>query len=455
MYFIFKVEFYFSDANILKDAFLLKHVRLNKQGYVSLKLITSFKKVKTLTKDFRVVAYSLRQSDKLEINEDGNKVRRIEPLPEYDETTPSRTVVAVNLPIENPTIETVAELFSKCGDIALIRILRPGKSVPQDVKKHINKHPEIGTTVCAVVEFEAHESAKKACDTMTNTDDWRRGLRVVLLSLKKEKEKDGKKGKKEKNKEKPDQSGDASAKSAGEEGEFEEKKPRKKKNNRRKNSRVEEIQAESPYYSSSSDVDSVDTTPVRPHRADALGPSPNRKRTDSGGYDQSPSRGRSDSGPRIQRSSLSPKPESGKLLSPGGTPRSSPSNSPRGSPRGSPTARRKHHHGKSPLAQELSPGTSPRHSPRASPEMRRRKDSRESGGETGSSPSSPWVQRRLKAAQERSPLAGSSPGASPLMGRRMAGMEGVLREPRGPDGTKGFYGGLGRGKPIAEEGTAV
>ena len=40
-----QVEFYFSDAHILKDAFLLKHARRNRDGYISLKLITSFKKV--------------------------------------------------------------------------------------------------------------------------------------------------------------------------------------------------------------------------------------------------------------------------------------------------------------------------------------------------------------------------------------------------------------------------
>ena len=50
-----QVEFYFSDENILKDAFLLKHVRRNKQGFVSLKLITSFKRIKSLTK-VRVLA---------------------------------------------------------------------------------------------------------------------------------------------------------------------------------------------------------------------------------------------------------------------------------------------------------------------------------------------------------------------------------------------------------------
>merc|ERR1712106_742410 len=43
-----QVEFYFSDANITKDKFLLKHVKRNKEGFVSLKLISSFKRVKHL-----------------------------------------------------------------------------------------------------------------------------------------------------------------------------------------------------------------------------------------------------------------------------------------------------------------------------------------------------------------------------------------------------------------------
>ena len=73
------------------------------------------------------------------------------------------------------------------------------------------------------------------------------------------------------------------------------------------------------------------------------------------------------------------------------------------------------------------------------------------------------MQRRLKA-QEASPLAGNSPAASPRLGRRlqdgsipdhaggprMADMEGVLRHPKGPDGSTGFYGGIGRGKPLVE-----
>lgn len=176
-----QVEFYFSDVNITKDAFLLKHVKRNKEGYVSLKLISSFKRVKHLAKDWRVVAYSLSKSKKLEINEAGTKLRRLDPLPAYDQTTPSRTVVAIDLPLEKPTIENVAEMFKNCGEIALIRILRPGNPIPADVRHFVNKHPEMIGKISALVEFVRTESAHNAIQKEWN---WRvdESMKVVELN---------------------------------------------------------------------------------------------------------------------------------------------------------------------------------------------------------------------------------------------------------------------------------
>ncbi|XP_008479960.1 la-related protein 6, partial [Diaphorina citri] len=133
-----QVEFYFSDENIVKDAFLLKHVKRNKEGFVSLKLISSFKRVKHLSKDWRVVAFALAKSEKLQINEQGTKIRRVDPLPAYDQTTPSRTIVAINIPPESATIELVAEMFKPCGEIALIRLLRPGKYTKYGNTRHFS-----------------------------------------------------------------------------------------------------------------------------------------------------------------------------------------------------------------------------------------------------------------------------------------------------------------------------
>jgi len=167
-----QVEFYFSDANITKDKFLLKHVKRNKEGFVSLKLISSFKRVKHLTKDWRQVAHAIKQcSNRLEVNDLETKVRRLEDLPPYDETTPSRTVVVLNLPMDRPTIEGVAEIFKECGDIVLVRILRPGNPIPADIKQYVAKHPEMTTKVCALVEFEKTEFAQKAVRDLHDIED--------------------------------------------------------------------------------------------------------------------------------------------------------------------------------------------------------------------------------------------------------------------------------------------
>merc|ERR1719430_1871777 len=167
-----QVEFYFSDANITKDKFLLKHVKRNKEGFVSLKLISSFKRVKHLTKDWRQVAFAIKKcSDRLEVNDLETKVRRLEDLPAYDETTPSRTVVVLNLPMDRPTIEGVAEIFTACGEIVLVRILRPGNPIPADIKQYVAKHPEMTTKVCALVEYERTEFAQKAVHELNDSED--------------------------------------------------------------------------------------------------------------------------------------------------------------------------------------------------------------------------------------------------------------------------------------------
>jgi hypothetical protein len=78
-----------------------------------------------------------------------------------------RTVVALNLPMDRPTIEGVAELFKACGDIVLVRILRPGNPIPADVRPFVNKHPEMAAKVCALVEFERTEFARKVSISST------------------------------------------------------------------------------------------------------------------------------------------------------------------------------------------------------------------------------------------------------------------------------------------------
>lgn len=179
-----QVEIYFSDASVMKDKFLLKHIRRNKEGFVSLKLVSSFKKIKQLTKDWRVVAYALtKASTTIQINDLRTKIRRNSPLPEIDDTPVTCTILALNLPLEKPGIGTVSQLFGKCGDIALIRVLRVGSPLSADLKPFASKYPTLNTTNCAWVEFETPEAVKEAIKL--SSDEGMKVVPIIPESVKK------------------------------------------------------------------------------------------------------------------------------------------------------------------------------------------------------------------------------------------------------------------------------
>lgn len=396
----------------MKDAFLLKHVRKNREGFVSIKLITSFKKMKSLTKDYRNVAFSLRKSNKLIVNEEGTKVKRVEPLPEWDETTPSRTVVAVNLPLEIPSIETVSQLFSKCGEIALVRILRPGKAVPSDVRPHIAIHPEIGQTMCALVEFEKADYAEKAEKLMNDKMDWRSGMRVVKLAAPKKKEKAAK----VKSEEKHITETVATEK---EEGQGKDEKKKRKRNKRRGGSKGAVVDEGALSDNPQGELPSnLLMPPSRPRSSTSEGEGLNRPKP----AESKLSSPHLEVRPRSHTWNAMEQDSNRLRVSPSITPRSTPTTSRKNTPKSSPGVRRKNSQGS--------------------------KSKNGDGGAADSTPTSPWVQRRLMAA---SSSPGLSPMNSPRMGRRQVGdMNGVLRQPKGPNGAAGFYGGMGRGKPSQE-----
>src|SRR4051794_1960828 len=75
-------EFYFSDSNLPNDKFLRSQVANNLEGFVSIDLLASFKRIQDLTKDIKVVISALSKSKMLEVDQEGKNVRRITPLPE-------------------------------------------------------------------------------------------------------------------------------------------------------------------------------------------------------------------------------------------------------------------------------------------------------------------------------------------------------------------------------------
>ncbi|KAG8082540.1 hypothetical protein GUJ93_ZPchr0014g47506 [Zizania palustris] len=157
-----QVEFYFSDSNLPRDAFLRKTVEESDDGLVSLALICSFARMKKhLGLDVEVkqetmpeetvlaVAEVLRRSTALRVTEDGKKVGRAIELSKIDEImeqVDSRTIAASPFPY-NVKLEDVQSFFALHGKVNSVRLPR-----------HItDKRHFCGT---ALVEFAEEEEAE-------------------------------------------------------------------------------------------------------------------------------------------------------------------------------------------------------------------------------------------------------------------------------------------------------
>ncbi|KAI1889493.1 hypothetical protein AGOR_G00163450 [Albula goreensis] len=424
-----QIEYYLSDDNLEHDAFLLKHVRRNKMGFVSVKLLTSFKKVKHLTRDWRTTAYALRQSTLLELNEEGRKVRRRTLVPVFaSESQPSRMLLLSDLQHwpelgggaskaaagggagdagagpegssvsssngggaaqQEHLMEVLLKAFGTFGSIASVRVLKPGKDLPPDLKKLSGRYAQLGAEECAIVEFEEVEAAIRAHEAMGGEagegcgGGATKGLKVVLIGTKPPKKKVPKER----------QRGEEAGLVVAGGG---------MRKSRSLNSRVRELQ----YLGDDSACSSSETesNPTSPRLARKSRSSNKLSPTGGGGasaYQQN------------------------NHLSPAVSPRSSPWSSPRASP----CSQRKSPHipNKSPLASEG----------RLSPDLGRRWADYSS--DSSLTPSgSPWVQRRRQVASQE-----NSPVGSPMLGRKIQNADGlppgVVRLPRGPDGTRGFH----------------
>ncbi|XP_077231595.1 uncharacterized protein LOC143864704 isoform X3 [Tasmannia lanceolata] len=91
-----QIEYYFSDRNLMEDSYLKG--QMDNQGWVSVHLISEFKRVKHLTSDINLILDALRPSALVEVQ--GNKMRRrgdwntwISPSGSVSPTSPSQNIL--------------------------------------------------------------------------------------------------------------------------------------------------------------------------------------------------------------------------------------------------------------------------------------------------------------------------------------------------------------------------
>ncbi|CAK8530917.1 unnamed protein product [Lathyrus sativus] len=175
-----QVEYYFSDENLPNDKYLLSLVRRNKEGFVPIQVIASFRKTKKLTRDQVLIAAALKESSLLVVSGDEKRVKRLNPL-RLNEVKDHKlfTVLAENLP-EDHSKENIRQIFQIAGNVKKVTINDPRSTAAS--AKHIKQDKFLGSKLHALVEYETVEAAEKAVALLNNEQDWRNGMRVKFLN---------------------------------------------------------------------------------------------------------------------------------------------------------------------------------------------------------------------------------------------------------------------------------
>ncbi|XP_031132271.1 la-related protein 6C-like isoform X1 [Ipomoea triloba] len=205
-----QVEYQLSDMSLLANENLAKQMSKDPEAYVPITSVASTKKIKSLlsNKPMQVLAQALRSSSKLNVSNDGKKVKRKQPFTDKDKeelqvneswhfdllvkmvcfASPivclkrfssflkSRTVVAENLP-DDHSHHNIEKIFNVVGSVKTIRVCHP-----QDSNSSASKGEHfISNKLHALIEFESPEIAEKAVERLNDEKNWRKGLRVKML----------------------------------------------------------------------------------------------------------------------------------------------------------------------------------------------------------------------------------------------------------------------------------
>lgn len=187
-----QAEYYFSDANLVKDKFIQKQLAADetKEGWLPLSLIAGFPRMKKLTRDVSVIREALKDSQTLVVNATGESVKRIVPFifPEDSELKDQRKVYVSHVP-KDATQESLMDIFSSYGEVKRI-------DLPVDSRGDIRG--------MAFVEYNSAEEAQKTLECFPQRQE--KEMTTIAFKVYKaeqiEKKKEKMKEKKEKKKEK-------------------------------------------------------------------------------------------------------------------------------------------------------------------------------------------------------------------------------------------------------------
>ncbi|XP_020252931.1 la-related protein 6B-like isoform X2 [Asparagus officinalis] len=130
-----QVEFYFSDINLVTTELLRKFINIDRDGFVPISVVASFKKIRDLVTKYshnknsvtkHLLAYALQSSSQLVVSKNGQKVRRKHGINDlYVKELQSRIIVAEDFPPPMARYVHLMKFFCTAGRVKSIRTCYP------------------------------------------------------------------------------------------------------------------------------------------------------------------------------------------------------------------------------------------------------------------------------------------------------------------------------------------
>ncbi|KNC98306.1 uncharacterized protein SPPG_06699 [Spizellomyces punctatus DAOM BR117] len=153
-----QVEYYFGDANLPRDKFLISTINENPEGWVSIETLLKFNRLRSISDDPLVIADALRQSaELLEVSDDGKLVRRRTQLkPRF--AVHRKTIYVKGFPPElSNIIDEIEGFFSNFGKVHNVRIRRDeNRAFKGSVFVEFKEIPAAENVSQMQLEFQGH-----------------------------------------------------------------------------------------------------------------------------------------------------------------------------------------------------------------------------------------------------------------------------------------------------------
>jgi len=123
-----QIEYYFGDVNLSRDNFMKDQLG-KEDGWIEIKTLLTFNRLKSLTENELEVADAVRNSNTelVEVSEDNSKIRRTTPLPVYDDEYKQmykrRTVHLKGFP-KDATLDQITEYCVQFGPVDGVQMRR-------------------------------------------------------------------------------------------------------------------------------------------------------------------------------------------------------------------------------------------------------------------------------------------------------------------------------------------